>query len=175
VKSLVPTIALVPCLALATLSAAGPIPAPTPACVSVEVSSGPTAAAITARPRFSVSKTLDLTFTVLLPVSTSGDHVIELRVFTPDGQLYRSIAVPTVDGTRPTTSRAVPGYPRPVAEKALARVTRGTAAYSAVSIPFPVGGTDIVSSGLYGSWKVQAHVDGADSPCVPAVTFTLKP
>jgi hypothetical protein len=69
----------------------------------------------------------------------------------------------------------VPGYPRPVAEKALARVTRGTATYSAVSIPFPVGGTDIVSSGLYGSWKVQAHVDGADSPCAPAVTFTLRP
>jgi hypothetical protein len=166
---------MVACLALATWTTAAPIPAPIPTCVSVEISSGTSAAAATAKPRFSVSKTLDLTFTVLFPVSTSGQHVIELRVFTPDGQLYRSMAIPIVDGTRAATSRTVPGYPRPVAEKALARVTRGTTAYSAAAIPFPVGGTDIVSSGLYGQWKAQAHVDGADSPCVSAVAFTLNP
>jgi len=171
-KALVSTLA-VPLLALT--ASAGPVPAPKPACAAVEVSSGASAGAAGARPRFSVSKTLDLTFTVLFPATTSGEHELELRVFTPDGRLYRSIAVPLVDGTREATSRPVPGYPRPVPEKALAKVNRGTATYSAASIPFPVGGTDIVSSGLYGQWRVQAHVDGADAPCVSGVLFTLNP
>ncbi len=31
-----------------------------------------------------------------------------------------------------------------------------------VDIPFPVGGTLITSNGLYGKWRITAHLDGAD-------------
>ncbi len=178
-------------LALSSCLMAGAVQAQTPArsCVRVEVSSGqvparasasPAGAAttsvlVTNSPHFSVTKILDVTLTVLLPAGIEGEHLVEMRVFTPDGQLYRSLAVPFAKGAPPGAARAVEGYARPVPQQALQRVRRGRSLLAAAFTTLPVGGTDIVSSGLYGRWRVEAHLDGAEQRCAPAASFNLNP
>ena len=71
--------------------------------------------------------------------------------------------------------RSVEGYPRPLAQKALTQVSRGRSLFAAASTTLPVGGTDIVSSGLYGRWRVEAYLDGAEQRCAPAGFFVLSP
>jgi len=175
-------------IVLAPVLAAGGALAQTPArsCARVEVSSGapsrplsrsrtapnvlvPTAAT------FSATQILDLTFTVLFPPTLEGEHVVELRVFTPDAQLYRSMAVPFARGAQAGAARAVEGYARPLPQQALRKVSRGRGVYAAASATLPVGGTDIVSSGLYGRWRVEAYLDGAEQRCAPAAPFNLRP
>ena len=162
--------------------------APPRSCVRVEVSSdqaparapgSPAVPAITSTivassPRFSATKILDLTFTVLFPASIEGEHLVELRVFTPDAQLYRSVAMPVARGPA-SPVRAVEGYPRPIPQKALTQVSRGRSLFAAASTTLPVGGTDIVSSGLYGRWRVEAYLDGAEERCAPTGFFVLEP
>ena len=161
----------------------------TQSCVRVEVSSGQvvgrgsgssagpatTSLLVANSPRFSATKILDLTFAVLLPPAIGGEHLVELRVFTPDGQLYRSMAVPFARGALPGAARAVEGYARPVPQQALKQVSRGRRLFAAASATLPVGGTDIVSSGLYGRWRVEAYLDGAEQRCGPVGQFDLSP
>ena len=158
-------------------------------CARVEVSSGLTATrgtgslvspgsrptVVGGSPRFSVTKVLDLTFTVLFPAKTDGEHLVELRVFTPDAQLYRSLAMPVAGRGRALGTRSVDGYARPLPQQAFARVARGRGFFAAASTTFPVAGTDIVSSGLYGRWRVEAYLDGAEQRCAPAAWFALNP
>ncbi len=177
-------------LAVSSCLMAGAVQAQTPArsCVRVEVSSGQTPARasgapagattsvlVTNSPHFSVTKILDLTLTVLLPASIEGEHLVEMRVFTPDGQLYRSLAVPFAKSAPPGAARAIEGYARPVPQQALKRVRRGRSLFAAASATLPVGGTDIVSSGLYGRWRVEAHLDGAEQRCGLVGLFDLSP
>ena len=173
-------------IVLASGLVAGPAAAQAPArsCVRVEVSSSapgaPSAplarsALVPAAPSFSATGILDLTFTVLFPPATEGEHLVELRVFTPDAQLYRSLAVPFARGAQPNAARAIEGYARPVPQQPLKEVSRGSGLFAAASTTFPVAGTDIVSSGLYGRWRVEAYLDGAEQRCAPAAPFTLNP
>ena len=154
---------------------------PTRSCVRVEVSTDarsaplPRPVLLTNAPVFSATKVLDLNFTVLFPATVEGEHLVELRVFTPDAQLYRSLAMPVAPNVVANAVRNVDGYTRPLAQQPLARVSRGRQRYAAASTAFPVGGTDIVSSGLYGRWRVEAYLDGAKQRCAPAAPFTLKP
>jgi hypothetical protein len=169
--------------ALATCSMATASLAQVPArsCVRIEVSSGASAAPVTRSalvptlPSFSATKVLDLTFTVLFPAATNGEHLVELRVFTPDSQLCRSMAMPVARNALPNAARQVEGYPRPLAQQNLRPVSRGRSLFTAASTTLPVGGTDIVSSGLYGRWRLEAYLDGAEQACAPAAWFTLKP
>jgi hypothetical protein len=170
-------------LALAFFFVTSVAPADTPnrSCVKVEVSSdsagspAPRRAGMPRAPLFSATKILDLTFTVLLPARTEGEHLVELRVFTPDDQLYRSLAVPVASHERPGASRSVKGYARPLPEQPLVQVVRGKGHFAAASTTLPVAGTDIVSAGLYGRWRVEAYLDEAEERCAPAAWFTLRP
>jgi hypothetical protein len=128
--------------------------------------------------KFSAAKTIDLTFRLQLDAGVTGDHVVELRVFTPRGFLYRSITAPVALGAAAASSpkeRAVGGYPRPQ------RVVRSTAAklgaetVNQIELAFPVGGTDIVGSSLYGRWRVQPFLDGAADPCGGDAAFRITP
>jgi hypothetical protein len=169
-------------LALASCLVAGESMAQAPpvTCARVEVASsaqirasGP--AALSRLPRFSATRILDLGFTVLLRRPVSGDHLAELRVFTPDGQLYRSLVVPVTSRGQAAATRQVAGFPRPLPQQRLLRVTRGKSAYSAASASLPVAGTDVVSSGLYGRWRVEAYLDGAEERCAQPAWFVLGP
>jgi hypothetical protein len=159
---------------------------PTRSCVRIEVSSpsgsapsapGPARPTVplVATPSFSVTRILDLDFTVLFPPGLQGEHVVELRVFTPDAQLYRSLTTPFARGAQPNAVRQVDGYARPVTQQQLRRVSRSRRLFAAVSTTLPVGGTDIVSSGLYGRWRVEAYLDGAEQRCGAAASFNLNP
>jgi hypothetical protein len=154
---------------------------PARACVRVEVSSAAPAAPasrsvlVPSSPSFSATRILDLTFTVLFPSTMEGEHLVELRVFTPDGQLYRSLAMPFARSAPPNATRRVDGYARPLPQQALKQVARGSGLFATASTTFPVGGTDIVSSGLYGRWRVEAYLNGAEQGCAPAALFTLNP
>lgn len=167
-------------------AAAAQVPARSSAgrsCVRVEVQASPgspsratTAPTVVgSAPSFSATRILDLDFVVLFPARLEGEHVAELRVFTPDGQLYRSMATPFARGAQRDAVRQVEGYARPVPQQALTQVSRGRSLYGAVATKFPVGGTDIVSSGLYGRWRVEAYLDGAEQRCAPAASFNLNP
>jgi hypothetical protein len=180
-----PVASLVVCSSLLAGSALAQ--APPRSCVRVEVSSAQaarplasspspvmTSTIVASPPRFSATSILDLTFTVLFPPSIDGEHLVELRLFTPDGQLYRALAMPVAKGAA-SPMRSVQGYPHPLAQRPLTQVSRGRGLFAAASTTLPVGGTDIVSSGLYGQWRVEPFLDGAEQRCAPASYFVLNP
>ena len=53
--------------------------------------------------KFSAGRTVDLTLSVLLPTTFTGEHRLALRVFTPNGSLYQELAVPVAS---PGTAKA---------------------------------------------------------------------
>ena len=151
------------------------------ACTKLDVGSAqePRALAKT----FSATKTVDLAIMAYFAKKPSHDHVIEFKLTNPDGFLYRSMSFPIAASTHKASQRAIAGYPNPVREVEAIAVPAsaagvGTMAVSGqtkVEVPFPVAGTDIVTSGLYGKWKVEAFLDGASTPCTQPLSFTLKP
>jgi hypothetical protein len=176
-----PTVVASIALVSGLVASAAPAQVPARSCVRVEVKSGSPEAPLSRSvlvpdaPSFWATRILDLTFTVLFSPTMEGEHLVELRVFTPDGQLYRSLAMPFARGAQPNATRPVDGYARPLPQQALKQVARGRGLFAAASTTFPVGGTDIVSSGLYGRWSVEAYLDGAEQRCAPAALFTLNP
>ncbi|MBZ5587162.1 MAG: hypothetical protein LAO05_01225 [Acidobacteriia bacterium] len=151
-------------------------PASSP-CVAIQISSAEETPRGGWGSTFSAAKTTDLTFMALFLSSASGEHLLEFRVFTPRGFLYRSMKVPAVlaqvgSGTQ---QRKLAGYPHPVTVKAGSKVVLQGTTYWRVDVPFPVGGTDIAATSLYGTWKVQAYLNGSDQPCGPAASFGIKP
>jgi len=125
-------------------------------------------------PTFSVTTTSDLLLTAVLDASTKGDHVLEIKVITPDGGLYRSITVPITDPGRAAKAQSLKGFPHALLTKPMIWTVIGRRKALAVTVPFPVGGTDIVSNGIYGTWKLKASLDGAPSTCATASSFSLK-
>ena len=160
---------------VAAAGAGAALAAPPPgSCRRVDVSSAAEPGA-NARRGFSATTTVDLTFTLSFKDKTAAGHVAQLRLFTPDGNLYRAMAQPIAAPNVARGRRAVAGYPRPLAEQPLRARGSGSAIRYEVDFAFPVGGTDIVSTGLYGSWKVEPYLDDAAAPCAPAVSFELRP
>jgi hypothetical protein len=105
---------------------------------------------------FSAREILDLEFQVVVPAAASS-AALELKVFTPNGHLYQALSVaPT--GSSPSSSAG-----------------RRKPRYRTLTAPFPVAGTTIVNSSLYGTWRVEAYLDGQRSPCAKPRAFVLKP
>jgi hypothetical protein len=127
------------------------------------------------RRSFSAARSADLIFHVLFDRSLEKDHVVTLKIFTPHGYLYRRLDVPLAPdkGEEPRGARRLPGYPYPVPVKAPHAVTVGGRRYESVDVPFPVAGSTIVTSSLYGRWKVEIFLDGAAKPCGGPTFFDL--
>lgn len=127
--------------------------------------------------KYSAVETTDIKVHVVFPAEFKEEHVISLKFFTPAGHLYRQIDVPVTPeiGREGTQSRRLPGYPYPVTV-AVPEVRRveGELAPS-IEVRFPVGGTSIVSSSLYGMWRVNGMVDGRELRCFRPMSFGLKP
>jgi len=138
---------------------------------------------------FSSRETLDLLFRPRVRQDLQGEHLMQLKVFTPGGFLYQVITVPFVGGARPgwTTNRAagsvdpppprvVPGFPRPLEVQRLEPVSGGSSSRREYELRarLPVAGTSITLSSLYGTWSVQPYLDGATEPCGPATRFTIR-
>jgi len=106
-------------------------------------------------PSFSASAILDLEFQIRLHRMARADRV-EVKFFTPEGSLYQTLSAPVspsspADGERPRASHPV------------------------VSVTLPVAGTTIVSSALYGVWRVEVHLDGDQRPCARALELAIRP
>jgi hypothetical protein len=127
--------------------------------------------------KFSATKTTDLTFRLFVDPALAGDHVLELKVYTPRKFLYRSISVPIALGAATsgaaTQERKIDGYPHPQRVRRATHDTLAGADVQRIEVAFPVGGTDIVGSSLYGKWKVEPFLDGAANACGPATTFRI--
>lgn len=127
---------------------------------------------------FSATQILDLQFRTTLNPSLKGQHVLELKVYTPRGHLYQVLTVPF---TAPIQRFPAP-MPRERIVDGNASVLNDRAAKVVIDEPdpqpslattLPVGGTSIVTSSLYGRWTVTPHLDGSLKPCGPARQFRI--
>jgi hypothetical protein len=163
-------------------------------CAGVRV----TASDQTAPPKdmtFSSRETLDLLFRPRVKQNLQGEHLMQLKVFTPGGFLYQVLTVPFVGETqsggreRPgwvtnrmsekrenadtPPTRVVPGFPRPLEVQRLVPPGGARGEYE-LRARLPVAGTSITLSSLYGTWSVQPYLDGAAEPCGPATRFKIR-
>jgi hypothetical protein len=105
---------------------------------------------------FSAREVLDLEFQVVIPADAAASgRELEVKLFTPKGHLYQTLAV-SAPKTDPGTS------PR-----------RGR--FQTVIAQLPVAGTTIVNNSLYGTWQAQAFFEGDASACVKPRSFVIKP
>jgi hypothetical protein len=124
---------------------------------------------------YSAQTTTDLIFNVLFPTTMSGEGVVTLRVTTPRGHHYRQLDVPyslsASEGGAGT--RRIPGYPYPMRVLTPSGLELGRGSYNAIQVLFPVAGTSIVSSSLYGDWQVEGEVSGDNAGCISAAVFEI--
>lgn len=128
------------------------------------------------RRRFSASSSADLVFHVLFNTRLEPEHLVTLKVFTPNGHMYRQYDVPVeselTKKSKPT--KKVGGYPYPVKVQVARPVEVDGTKLKVVSVPFPVAGSTIVTSSLYGKWRVEISLDGAARPCGRPRYFTIR-
>lgn len=143
-------------------------------CAGVKVDSLPVKAASST---FSASAIEDLEFRVIFSLAPPGRRVLRLRVLMPKGALYQEISVPFALDPRASGGEeaVLEGFPRPVAVRPLQKTTDGRSTRWSVSATLPVAGTMVVENSLYGTWQVEAYLDGEKTPCTPGVSFDLAP
>ncbi|MGA7617199.1 MAG: hypothetical protein WBX15_18705 [Thermoanaerobaculia bacterium] len=129
---------------------------------------------------FSATRILDIDLWVLFnPGSAnrfSGDHQVELKIFTPHGFLYQSTAIPfTYDAKGKGTQRKLDGYPLPLDVRVLQPVSWAKGKELGTSVRLPVAGTLIMSNSLYGTWSAEAYVDGDSLKCAEPASFEIRP
>lgn len=120
----------------------------------------------------SAAATDDLTVAVLLPFPLSGDRVLRLEYRTPRGHRYQGVAAPVSEIPKLVH---LPGYPRPIPARVPARVQVEGQPASRVELSFPVGGTSITASSLYGTWRIVPYLDDEERPCGPPATVEILP
>jgi len=118
----------------------------------------------------SAVETLDLDLTVAIPWKLAtrwkDEHVMEVRVMTPRGNLYQSIDFRFVVEKRgKKSSLFAPGQREPVEAELLPIEGKGQDKFLGVKVRLPVGGTTIMQNSMYGTWAVQVLVDGQTVSC----------
>jgi hypothetical protein len=125
---------------------------------------------------FSAADATDLIIHVLFDRTLEEEHVVTLEVFTPKGHLYRRFEVPLAPAhENPSEStRRLPGYPYPVPVHEPKTVEVGGSKFQSVEVVFPVAGSSIVTSSLYGRWNVEVYLDRDAEACGRRTFFHLK-
>jgi hypothetical protein len=129
-------------------------------------------------PVFSAAQVIDVEFAIVFSKKVaeqfSGVHVVEFRVYTPQGHLYQSLSIPMTNDSRLAGERhPVPGYPDPMPVYGLTSIRRGNGQGMFAAVTLPVAGTSIVSNSLYGEWKAEAFVADEIAPCAQRASFTI--
>ena len=169
------TKSIVVCIAVAVFGFGGVVVADAAEqiCASFEVSS------VEAPQTFGVGKysavaTSDIIVHVVFPQTFKEDHVITLRFSTPNRHLYREIDVPIAPaGTRLPGTRRLANYPYPVEVKVPEEQRINGETVASVQVRFPVGGTSIATSSLYGAWTVNGLIDGKETRCFRPLTINI--
>ena len=162
-------------LALGAVGAAADEASQAPPCVGVTLSATPASGHGETDKGFSARRILDLGFHVELARGAPPDG-LTLKIFTPNGHLYQQIDVPVAPAGSREATRALPGYPFPVkvaAVRAVRAADDGIERAVVDAPPFLVAGTNIVSSSLYGRWRVEAWVKDAPEAC--SAQFNIFP
>jgi len=149
-------------LVLAAPGAASERKTPTSACAGIQVTApdapAPTKRKAKKKPTFSASSILDLELEVALSPALKGQRRLELKVYTPKGHLYQTLST-TVKTNAASLDRRKRESPKRTAAAML-----------------PVAGTTIVTSSLYGEWKVEAILDGErETTCGKPLYFLIDP
>jgi hypothetical protein len=105
---------------------------------------------------FSAAEVLDLEFQVLVRPDLLAGRSLELKILTPKGHLYQTLALPA------------PSDPPDTAPQRRSR-------YRTVTARLPVAGTTIVNNSLYGAWKAEAYLAGERTACARARSFVINP
>jgi hypothetical protein len=116
---------------------------------------------------FSVSTVRDL-FLYTYWRRLSGEHLMTMMFYGPDGRLYQQRVLPISIGTPSSPTRSVPGVEGPVD----VQQTIPSSGYDVSIIQLPVAGTWITEHRLLGLWRVDVFLDGASSPLVSG-SFSL--
>lgn len=166
-------------LAFAASALAGPATAAgsPKACIGLSVDGERETSRQGAVSRFSASKVLDVSLEAHLHPLIDGDHLVTFRLFAPSGNLYQALDVPTASpGKTEEKERSVRGYPHPVkVVRPVPGANKNGNASNRIDVPFPVGGTAIVTRGLYGTWRLEAVLDGDPKDACPAEVFEIVP
>jgi len=104
---------------------------------------------------FSAAEVLDLEFQVLIRPDLLAGRSLELKILTPKGHLYQTLALPA-----PSDPDAAP---------------QRRSRYRTVTARLPVAGTTIVNNSLYGAWKAEAYLAGERNACAKARSFVINP
>lgn len=129
---------------------------------------------LTSGREFSVQKIEDAQLLVLFDTPVAGEHLLEVKLMTPRGHHYQTMAVPIATAASERgTRRPVPTYPRPLEVQVLDSYETRGGARQGTPVFVPVAGTAIVTSSLYGQWQVQLLLDGEPMTCKVRNTFTL--
>lgn len=172
------SVAIAALLALAGVAgAAGPKhrPAPpVPGCVGIELHSTPASRTHGRLPAFSATRILDVNAEVVFAGSRRFGRLeaVEVRYFTPNNHLYSSTIVSIAAEGSNERHRRVPGWRHPL-KVSHARSHRGRGVRLVETPPLLVAGTDIMTSSLYGVWRVEAIPAGAQRGC--SADFRLQP
>ncbi len=110
------------------------------------------------KPKFSAAEIMDIQLQALVSRKLTGHHSLEFKIYTPKGNLYQSMTL-QFDADAPIAE----GTPRR---------SRG---FQEVNTVLPVAGTSIVTNSIYGTWKVEAFLDGDDQRCSRARKFVIQP
>jgi hypothetical protein len=120
------------------------------------------------KPSYSVSAVRDIYLYTYWP-RLAGEHLITLRLYSPDGHLYQRIVAPISVGEPVSPTRQVEGVENPVDVQQTARAGR----YEVAVVQLPVAGTWITEHRLLGKWRVEVLLDDESTPAVSGA-FTLK-
>jgi len=128
---------------------------------------------------FSATKVIDIQFAIIFSPTVaaqfSNAHNVELRLYTPSGNLYQSISIPiTNDPKRAGERHRVPGYPDLVPVQVLQSINHGGGKGMFATVTLPVAGTSIVSNSLYGRWTAEALVEDEIAPCAQPTAFVVN-
>jgi hypothetical protein len=131
-----------------------------------------------ATPVFSATQVVDVDLDVLFSPAAAlrltGHHVVEVRIYSPKGNLYQSISVPfSFDRTNRPRERRLDDYPEPVALRTPVARTYNRSRHYGVAVTLPVAGTPILNNSLYGLWTATAFIDGARSACGAPMKFRI--
>jgi hypothetical protein len=99
------------------------------------------------RHSFRATRIVELELEARLPWRSKSERRLALHVYTPGGFLYQVLELPLDPASRKRVYKA----------------------------RLPVAGTSIMTSGLYGRWKVVPYADDAREPCGRGRSFVIRP
>lgn len=107
----------------------------------------------------SASQAKDLRLQISLPEELASLPV-RVKLFTPRGSLFQVLeAKADADSEAATTRRRF-------------RSSRRTRVLAA---SLPLAGTQITTHALFGEWRAEVYVDGAETPCTRPLGFQIEP